>query len=233
MPGSVSMAVRYAERVIRGVKAVDRMVTPSKSRTIGEIVGMEIVRAIKADMRAERGPDGRPWKKIRSRFGQSGKTLQDTGRLRDSIAFLVRRNSVIVGTNVKYAATHHFGDPNRRSKRGKYLAIPQSRKIARAYRAGVSLRQQYPDAFVLKLGGSAYGYDRLWLVRKLVTGEKAAGVSYGAKGITGGKGRLEFLYLLVRRVNIPQRKIFGVSREAEAKIYTRAKVALLQTWEAA
>lgn len=51
---------------------------------------------------------GRPvkWKKLKTRSGQP---LRETGRLMNSIGKLVSGNTVYVGTNVVYAAVHHFG----------------------------------------------------------------------------------------------------------------------------
>lgn len=54
--------------------------------------------------------EGRPkWKKSRRAIEQGGKTLQDTGRLAASITKRATSTSAEVGTNVVYAAIHHFG----------------------------------------------------------------------------------------------------------------------------
>lgn len=69
------------------------------------------------------GPDGTPWpKSFRVIAGQGGKTLLDTGRLRDSITYQVRPTEVSVGTNVVYAAIHQFGGEIR-AKNGGALAF--------------------------------------------------------------------------------------------------------------
>ena len=41
--------------------------------------------------------------------GKSGSTLRDTNRLMNSITSSVQGDSVIIGTNVEYAAVHHYG----------------------------------------------------------------------------------------------------------------------------
>ena len=71
-------------------------------------------------LRFERGesPEGVPWKPSRRALRQGGKTLVDTGRLRDSITRQATRDSVVVGTNVIYAAIHQFG-----GKTGRGLAV--------------------------------------------------------------------------------------------------------------
>ena len=58
--------------------------------------------------RGERGPKSK-WKKSRRAITQGGKTLQDTGRLRQSITTSSDRKRAIVGTNVKYARRHDKG----------------------------------------------------------------------------------------------------------------------------
>lgn len=81
-------------------------------------IGAIAVRGIKKIFQQE-GPgwqkSGRARKGIKIKSGKrkgekkTGKTLQDTGRLRKSITFRVKGKRVIVGTNVKYAAIHNFG----------------------------------------------------------------------------------------------------------------------------
>jgi phage virion morphogenesis protein len=50
-------------------------------------------------------PYGQAWKPLRSRQGQP---LRNTGRLMNSVTYQVEGNSVVIGTNVKYAPTHQF-----------------------------------------------------------------------------------------------------------------------------
>ena len=62
-----------------------------------------------------RGPDGKRWKTSIRAAETGGKTLIDSSQLRNS--------GFAVGTNVKHAATHQFGDKGRtiRAKRAKNL----------------------------------------------------------------------------------------------------------------
>ncbi len=54
---------------------------------------------------------GRPqkWTPSKRVEGKRGQTLRKTGRLQNSIAASVGSESVIIGTNVVYAAVHNFG----------------------------------------------------------------------------------------------------------------------------
>lgn len=54
-------------------------------------------------------PDGKPWQKSWRAKVQNGKTLQNTGRLRDSINKVVDGTRISLKTNVKYAGTMQNG----------------------------------------------------------------------------------------------------------------------------
>ena len=71
-------------------------------RDIGEI----IITSIKRNFEQGGRP---PWRESVRAKRDSGKTLSDTGRLKNSLTIRAFSNRVIVGTNVKYAAIHQFG----------------------------------------------------------------------------------------------------------------------------
>lgn len=56
--------------------------------------------------------------------GKFGKTLLNTGRLRDSISHATSSNSVYVGSNLKYARIHNNGG---KTGRGHKVTMPQRR----------------------------------------------------------------------------------------------------------
>ncbi len=74
---------------------------------------------------AEADPEGRPWRPLkaatisqRARKGYTGPKLQRTRRLLDSILPYHDAATAVVGTNLRYAATHQFGDEHDISVRG-------------------------------------------------------------------------------------------------------------------
>jgi phage gpG-like protein len=77
-------------------------------RDIGEI----IVDHIKGNFRDSIAPDGTPWKPSRRVIREGGKTLIDTGVLRNSFHARAGRRSVLVGTPDERASTHQFGRGN-------------------------------------------------------------------------------------------------------------------------
>jgi phage virion morphogenesis protein len=73
--------------------------------------------------RESRDPEGKRWKASIRAATDGGKTLVQTAQLRNSIRTKSDASGFAVGTNVKHAATHQFGDPNRtiRARNGKAL----------------------------------------------------------------------------------------------------------------
>lgn len=70
--------------------------------------------------------EGRParWPKSRRALAEGGQTLTSPqARLRNSFGHQAGPFSVVIGTNVQYAAIHHFGGVIR-AKNGKALATP-------------------------------------------------------------------------------------------------------------
>lgn len=84
---------------------------------IGALVKLSIKRNFEGQGRPNR------WPASRRAQAEGGQTLSDTGRLRDSFSHRAGPFSVEIGTNVKYAAIHHFGGQIR-AKNGKALNIP-------------------------------------------------------------------------------------------------------------
>lgn len=65
----------------------------------------------------ESGPDGSPWPPSLRALAESGQTLTDTARLRQSIVSRADRRGFEVGTNLVYAAIHQFGGTIRQPER--------------------------------------------------------------------------------------------------------------------
>ena len=86
-------------------------------RDIGELVLLSVKRNFEDAGRPTKWPLSRRVKE------HGGQTLSDTGRLRNSMTSKAGADQVTIGTNVIYAAIHHFGGKIRpKTKRG--LMIP-------------------------------------------------------------------------------------------------------------
>lgn len=79
--------------------------TQELSETVGEI----LVAGVHERFEAEEAPDGTAWKKSKRAAKESGKTLQDTAKLKNSYGYSASPSRVVMGTNDKTAATHQFG----------------------------------------------------------------------------------------------------------------------------
>jgi phage gpG-like protein len=73
--------------------------------------------------RQSKAPDGRRWRTSIRAAQEGGRTLIQTAQLRNSIHARSDASGFAVGTNVKHAATHQFGEPGRtiRARRKKAL----------------------------------------------------------------------------------------------------------------
>lgn len=189
---ALRFTARNFDRAGAGLLAVNREIKTGGSDRLLHTVGQLVIREVQRGIRDQRSPDGTAYP-IVTRFGSPGQRLRDTSRLLNSITYEIRGSKLFVGTNLAYAATQHFGEQGRKAKTARLIAIPMSRTVARAYRAGVSLREQYPDAFVFKSLSQG-----LFLVRKAGVGRSA-------------KRQLEFLFRLVPSVDIQGVGFLGVS----------------------
>jgi phage gpG-like protein len=72
-------------------------------------MGRVLLSGLQLRFRKGVAPDGTAWKKSRRVIESGGQTLRDKGILRNSFSYVATGNSVTIGTNVIYAAIHHFG----------------------------------------------------------------------------------------------------------------------------
>ena len=88
------------------------------SSAIGEV----LLSSTLERFRQQRGPDGKPWKKLKKpRPGGGSTILVDKNQLRNSLH--VAQSMIGIGTDAPHAATHQYGD-FRRDKLGRKRNIP-------------------------------------------------------------------------------------------------------------
>lgn len=118
--------------------------TPMLKKLVGK--PSQITNRIARDMRSEielrfrngETPEGIKWKSSL----RGGKTLVDTGLLRQSFQIQFDNKVAKVGTNIRYARIHNYGGVIRAKK--KYLTIPIAREAK-----GKSARS-FQDTFIFK-----------------------------------------------------------------------------------
>lgn len=105
-------------RRIRHFSEIDR-------RSINAALGEVVRESTLERFRQGRDPEGRRWKSSIRAANEGGRTLIRSAQLRGSIHSRSDASGFAVGTNVKYAATHQFGEPGRtiRARRKKALCF--------------------------------------------------------------------------------------------------------------
>lgn len=127
----------------QALSALDRT---RKGHPIPDIIGQVMVSGVKQNFVKGEDPDtGKRWDALK---GRSGQPLRDKGRLMRSIhAEKSGRGynaKVSVGTNVKYAATHQFGDPNRVPKKAPRLIFKIFGVTVAALKVSIPMRRYLP-----------------------------------------------------------------------------------------
>lgn len=121
---------------------------------IGELVKLSVKRNFEAEGRPQR------WPKSARAKAEGGQTLSHTNNLRNSFNHRVGPFAVEIGTNVQYAAIHHFGGVIR-AKRAKALAVPGiglRRSVSMPARPFLMLQDQ-DKALMLKILGRYLAAD--------------------------------------------------------------------------
>lgn len=182
------ITLRGDREVLRAISDLRKLLVSDREKAL-RILGTEFVRDAQRNIREQHGPNGQKWPGPPKRGGQR---LQDTKRLYNSLTYqLASRRSVLVGTNVIYAAIHQFGGTIK-PKRKKKLFQPINRRIARQYSGDA--RRDFPGAFVLSRPSAA---GNLVLARK-----------------TGKGGAIEVIGILRDETRIEASPYLGESKRA-------------------
>ena len=97
---------RAALNKIRGLAEMDR-------KSLNAALGQGVRTSTLERFRTRKGPDGRRWPSSKRALAEGGRTLVDSGQLRNSIQVRSDATGFAVGTNVKHASTHQYGVKNR------------------------------------------------------------------------------------------------------------------------
>ena len=138
-------------KVVRNLKNLDKRVKAVKSMYDITYLTGKISRDMKKEVdmrfRNESDTDGKAWKglnakSIVSRYNSGlkkkrgkravkgrAKILSNTGRLKRSVLARNTKTEAIVGTNVKYAATHNFGDPTRNIPQRRFMGLGNAQRM--------------------------------------------------------------------------------------------------------
>jgi hypothetical protein len=155
--------------------------------------GEEVI--LQTQIRAAGGvaPDGTPWPVSaraagvgRHTLNRTGNTLNRTGKMIASATYDYTAHEFSLYSDDIRAAVHQEGKTIYPKPGHKALAIPLTDAIANSYKAGVSIRDQYPNAFLFV---------------------SEMGNAFLAQRLEGGE--LEFLFQLVSSITEPERPWLG------------------------
>lgn len=93
-------------RLLRKTKKLSEIDRKRINLTLAEAVRDSTLNRFKTT----KGPDGRKWPESIRATRESGVTLTDTARLKNSIKDIANESGFAVGTNTIYARTHQLGD---------------------------------------------------------------------------------------------------------------------------
>lgn len=105
---------------------------------LGEI-GQYLVEATRTRAALQVGPDGNPWAPLSPRYQKRKDKKRpgvpmlrlDNHMLGDQLSHQVRDNELLVGTNAKYGAIHHFGGTVKTAARSQYAYFRQDKRTGR------------------------------------------------------------------------------------------------------
>lgn len=101
---TIKIDTKSVKKYLRGIVERSKDLSP-----VMKYIGTEMRNQTLKNFDKEQSYDGIAWKKSKRALKEGGKTLQNTGRLRNSIKFKSFKNKAVVGTNVKYAKTLQNG----------------------------------------------------------------------------------------------------------------------------
>ena len=138
-------------KVVKNLKNLEKRVNTVKNMYDTSFLTGKISKDMKKEVdmrfRNESDTDGKAWKglnakSIVSRYNSGlkkkkgkravkgrAKILSNTGRLKRSVLARNTKTEAIVGTNVKYAATHNFGDPTRNIPQRRFMGLNRGQRM--------------------------------------------------------------------------------------------------------
>lgn len=93
---------------------------------VSSVLAEQTRSTVELRFRASKDPEGNKWQTSKRVRSEGGQTLVRTSMLKNSIQSKSESEGFVVGTNLKYAATHQFGAKDRviRPKKKKVLRFP-------------------------------------------------------------------------------------------------------------
>ena len=94
-----------------------------------DVIGQYLVSETQLRFRKGVDPEGNLWKPSQRVLKEGGQTLVKTGRLSKSITHKTTKDSLSIGTNIKYGPAHQFGWQRKHIPARPYLGLNLSRDL--------------------------------------------------------------------------------------------------------
>lgn len=117
-PSVVKQAVQVNEALFRRLEKLRRAL--DRRDLMLEEIGQVLATRTRERFREGRGPDGAEWKPLSPKTlkrKKNSRILVESGELHGSIHHEVQGDTVAIGTNLKYAGVHQFGDTIQRERK--------------------------------------------------------------------------------------------------------------------
>ena len=125
----MSVAVAIDDRAVRAALArLAKPDLPAALKPIGALVESATRRRIETEKKGPHGERWPAWSEGYAKSRKKGKSrLRSSGALLDSIQYQVQGDSVVIGSNLEYAAIHQFGGPIHHPERAGTVYFKLSR----------------------------------------------------------------------------------------------------------
>ena len=120
----VKMRAVFEDAPLRAQLARLALANTAKFAAILRDIGEDVLGDVQDNIHAQRLADGGAMPQSQAARNRQGKTLLDHGHLRDSYVYQVGGASVQIGSNLVYAAIHHFGGDTGRGHKTHIDARP-------------------------------------------------------------------------------------------------------------
>lgn len=120
----VKMRAVFEDAPLRAQLARLALANTTKFAAILRDIGEDVLGDVQDNIHAQRLVDGGAMPQSQAARRRQGKTLLDHGHLRDSYVYQVGGASVQIGSNMVYAAIHHFGGDTGRGHKTHIDARP-------------------------------------------------------------------------------------------------------------
>lgn len=119
-----TMRIAFDDAPLRLRLAAWALAKPAAFNSVLQDIGEDVLGDVQDNIAYQKLADGSGMPQSAAAVKRGGKTLLDRGHLRDSYAYQIAGGILAVGSNMVYAAIHHFGGKTGRGHKINITARP-------------------------------------------------------------------------------------------------------------